>query len=100
MPYSVTMRDLAGVPRVEDIKFRNMAGGARDFGYEIRLGDKLLGTTVRLRRGSGWDAFSHYRLDLDPEDPERQEADRMRAVDGFRTRLDAAEFLLQHWGYR
>lgn len=95
--YSVVVRKEDGTTEVRDISFRNRN---RYGGYQVWLGEERLGTIDRGRMKVSWDAYSHFMLDCSCDHPERKEADRMRKMDGFHTRFDAAEFLLLHWGYR
>ncbi len=56
--------------------------GGQDFIYNFYIGDILIGQIFHIKKS--WDAVSWYPNNVCP-------------VNGFRTRYDAAEFLLRLW---
>ncbi len=83
---------------VRDIVFRNRRSlGPGGMMYDLYVGDEKLGMVSRLRADRGWDVYSYYRLNRPDTDPGRVAANRMRSADGFRTRWDAAKYLIRHW---
>lgn len=87
--------------KVMDITFRNKGsyGGGSVF-YSLFVGETRLGTVTHMGlKWRGWDVYSHFGLDLSPDDPARETADRMRSVEGFLSRRLAGEYLIRHWGW-